>query len=144
VDRDGKIMAFGVVCPGRKTVDRIGVPTTPSGGIINAGIYARGDHANRMVPIFIALRAARRRLPFTDPFKRGIGASYVVPLYARRNDTVLSRDAGRFGISACSWLSDPSCSLALENRFEWRICCVTSRNIVCPSCMLISEFEPNR
>jgi len=46
-----------------------------------------------MVPIFLALKAGRRRLPFTDPFKRGIGASYVVPLYARRNDTLLSKDA---------------------------------------------------
>ena len=46
-----------------------------------------------MVPIFVALKAGRRRLPFTDPFKRGIGASYVVPLYARRNDTLISKDA---------------------------------------------------
>jgi hypothetical protein len=46
-----------------------------------------------MVPIFLALKAARRRMPFADPFKRGIGVSYVVPLYARRNDTLLSKDA---------------------------------------------------
>ena len=84
---------LGSYVRGRKTVDRVGVPSTPSGGIINAGLYARGDHANRMVPIFIALKAGRRRLPFTDPFKRGIGASYVVPLYARRNDTLISKDA---------------------------------------------------
>jgi hypothetical protein len=69
------------------------VPTTPSGGIVNAGLYARGDYAKQMVPIFVALKAGHRRLPFTDPFKGGIGASYVVPLYARRNGTLLSKDA---------------------------------------------------
>jgi hypothetical protein len=89
----GRSWHLGSYVRGRKTVDRVGVPSTPSGGIINAGLYARGDHANRMVPIFVALKAGRRRLPFTDPFKRGIGASYVVPLYARRNDTLLSKDA---------------------------------------------------
>ena len=93
VERDGNVMASGFVVRGRKTVDRAGIPSIPSGGIINAGLYARGDHANQMVPIFLALRAGRRRLPFTDPFKRGIGASYVVPLYARRNDTLISKDA---------------------------------------------------
>jgi hypothetical protein len=89
----GRSWHLGPYVRGRKTVDRVGVPSTPSGGIINAGLYARGDHANRMVPIFVALKAGRRRLPFTDPFKRGVGASYVVPLYARRNDTLLSKDA---------------------------------------------------
>jgi hypothetical protein len=69
------------------------VPSVPAGGIINAGLYARGDYVNRMVPIFIALTAGRRRLPFTDPLKRGIGSSNVVPLYARRNDTLISKDA---------------------------------------------------
>ena len=78
---------------GRKTVDRVGFPSTPSGGIINAGLYAWSDHANRMIPIFVAMKAGRRRLPFTDPFKRGRGASYVVPLYARLNDTLISKDA---------------------------------------------------
>jgi hypothetical protein len=69
------------------------VPSTPSGGIINAGLYARGAYVNRMVPIFMALQAGRRRLPFTDPLKRGIGTSTVVPLYARRGDIVISKDA---------------------------------------------------
>jgi hypothetical protein len=77
----------------RKTVDRAGIPSTPSGGIINAGLYVRGHHVDRMVPIFLALTAARRRLPRGDPFKGGIGVSHVVPLYARRNDTVISKDA---------------------------------------------------
>ena len=89
----GRSWHLGSYVRGRKTVDRAGIPSTPSGGIINAGLYARGDYANRMVPIFLALKACRRRLPFTDPFKRGIGASYVVPLYARRNDTLISNDA---------------------------------------------------
>ena len=89
----GRSWHLGSYVRGRKTVDRAGIPSIPSGGIINAGLYARGDHANQMVPIFLALRAGRRRLPFTDPFKRGIGASYVVPLYARRNDTLISKDA---------------------------------------------------
>jgi hypothetical protein len=84
---------LGSYVRGRKTVDRVGVPSTPSGGIVNAGLYARGDHVNRLVPIFFALKAGRRRLPFTDPFKRGFGQSYVVPLYARRNDTSISEDA---------------------------------------------------
>jgi hypothetical protein len=89
----GRSWHLGSYVRGRKTVDRVGVPSTPSGGIINAGLYARGDYANRMVPIFLALKAGRRRLPFTDPFKRGIGASHVVPLYARRNVTLISKDA---------------------------------------------------
>ena len=89
----GRTWHLGSYVRRRKTVDRAGIPSTPSGGIINAGLYTRGDHANRMVPIFLALTAGRRRLPFTDPFKRGIGASYVVPLYARRNDTLISKDA---------------------------------------------------
>jgi hypothetical protein len=89
----GRSWHLGSYVRGRKTVDRVGVPSTPSGGIINAGLYVRGAHANRMVPIFLALKAGRRRLPFTDPFKRGIEASYVVPLYARRNDTLISKDA---------------------------------------------------
>jgi hypothetical protein len=89
----GRSWHLGSYVRGRKTVDRAGIPSTPSGGIINAGLYARGDSANRMVPIFLALKAGRRRLPFRDPFKRGIGASYVVPLYARRNDTLISKDA---------------------------------------------------
>jgi hypothetical protein len=89
----GRSWHLGSYVRGRKTVDRAGMPSTPSGGVINAGLYARGDYANRMAPIFVALRAGRRRLPFTDPFKRGIGASYVVPLYARRNDTLISKDA---------------------------------------------------
>jgi hypothetical protein len=84
---------LGSYVRGRKTVDHAGVSSTPSGGIINAGLYARGDQANRMVPIFLALKAGRRRVPFRDPFKRGIGASHVVPLYARRNDTLISKDA---------------------------------------------------
>jgi hypothetical protein len=69
------------------------VPSTPSGGIINAGLYTRGGYVNRMVPIFIALKAGRRRLPFADPFKGGIGSSSVVPLYARRGETLISKDA---------------------------------------------------
>jgi hypothetical protein len=89
----GRSWHLGSYVRGRKTVDRAGIPSTPSGGIINAGLYARGDYADQMVPIFLALKAARRRLPFTDPFKRGIGASYVVPLYAHRNDTLISKDA---------------------------------------------------
>jgi hypothetical protein len=89
----GRSWHLGSYVRGRKTVDRAGIPSTPSGGIINAGLYVRGDYANRMVPIFLALKAGRRRLPFTDPFKRGIGASYVVPLYAHRNDTLISKDA---------------------------------------------------
>jgi hypothetical protein len=84
---------LGSYVRGSKAVAQAGVPSTPSGGIINAGLYARGDYADRMVPIFMSLRASRRRLPFTDPFKRGIGLSYVVPLYARRNGTLLSKDA---------------------------------------------------
>ena len=83
---------WGRLSGGKKT-DRVGIPSTPSGGMINAGLYARGDQVNRMVPIFLALKASRRRFPFTDPFKRGIGASCVVPLYARRNDTLISKDA---------------------------------------------------
>jgi hypothetical protein len=90
----GRSWHLGSYVRGRKTVYRVPiVPTSPSGGIINAGLYARGDYANRLVPIFVALKAGRRRLPFTDPFKRGIGASSVVPLYARRNDTLISKDA---------------------------------------------------
>jgi hypothetical protein len=89
----GRSWHLGSYVRGRKTVDRAGVPSTPSGGIINAGLYARGNFADRMVPIFISLQVSRRRVPFTDPFKRGIGLSYVVPLYARRNGTVLSKDA---------------------------------------------------
>ncbi len=84
---------LGSYSRGRRTVDRPGVPSIPSGGIINAGLYTRGDSTNRMVPIFLSLKASRRRLPFTDPFKRGIGLSYVIPLYAHRNDTVISKDA---------------------------------------------------
>jgi hypothetical protein len=84
---------LGSYVRGRKTLDRPGVPSIPSGGIINAGLYVRGDHLDQVVPIFLALKAARRRLPFADPFKRGIGVSYVVPLYARRNDTLISKDA---------------------------------------------------
>jgi hypothetical protein len=64
----------------------------PSAGIVNAGLYASHDYADRLVPIFVALTASRRRLPFTDPFRRGIRVGYVVPLYARRNDT-FSKDA---------------------------------------------------
>jgi hypothetical protein len=89
----GRTWHLGSYVRKRKTVDRAGIPSTPSGGIINAGLYARGAHANRMVPIFLALKAGRRRLPFTDPFKLGIGVSYVVPLYARRNNTFISKDA---------------------------------------------------
>ena len=89
----GRSWHQGSYVRGRKTVDRVGIPSTPSGGVINAGLYARVDHANRMVPIFLALKSGRRRLLFADPFKRGIGASYVVPLYARRNDTLFSKDA---------------------------------------------------
>jgi hypothetical protein len=89
----GRTWHLGSYVRGRKTVYRAGIPSTPSGGIINAGLYARGGHADRMVPIFLALKADRRRLPFTDPFRRGIGASYVVPLYARRNVAVISKDA---------------------------------------------------
>jgi hypothetical protein len=89
----GRSWHLGSYFRGRRTVDRVGVPSTPSGGIINAGLYARGERANQMVPIFLALKAGKRRLPFTDPFKRGIEASYVVPLYARRNDTLISKDA---------------------------------------------------
>jgi hypothetical protein len=89
----GRTWHLGSYVRGRKTVDRAGIPSTPSGGIINAGLYVRGDYPNRMVPIFLALKAGRRRLPFTDPFKRGIGASSIVPLYARRNDTLISKDA---------------------------------------------------
>lgn len=89
----GRSWHLGSYVRGKKPVVRAGVPSTPSGGIINAGLYTRGDYANQMVPIFVALKAGRRRLPFTDPFKRGIGASYVVPLYARRNVTSISKDA---------------------------------------------------
>jgi hypothetical protein len=89
----GRSWHLGSYVRGKKTVDRPGLPSIPSGGIINAGLYTRGDYPNRMVPIFLALRAARRRPPFVDPFKRGIGVSYVVPLYARRNDTLISKDA---------------------------------------------------
>jgi len=42
--------------------------------------------------VLLALNALRPRLPFTDPLKRGIGASDVVPLYARRNDAFASKD----------------------------------------------------
>ena len=89
----GRSWHLGSYVRGRKTVDRPGVPSIPSGGIVNAGLYTRGDYPNQMVPIFLALKAARRRMPFADPFKRGIGASYVVPLYARRNDALISKDA---------------------------------------------------
>jgi len=85
---------LGSYVRGRSTVtqDR-SAPSVPSGGIINAGLYARGGYVNRLVPIFLALRGGRRRLPFTDPLKRGIGTSTVVPLYARRNGTLISKDA---------------------------------------------------
>jgi hypothetical protein len=83
---------LGSYARGTQSVTR-SVPSTPSDGIINAGLYTRGDYVNRMVPIFIALRSARRRLPFTDPLKGGIGSSNVVPLYARRNGTLISKDA---------------------------------------------------
>jgi hypothetical protein len=69
------------------------VPSMPSGGIINAGLYTRGDYVSRMVPIFMTLTSDRRRLPFTDPLRRGIGLSNIVPLYARRNGTLISKDA---------------------------------------------------
>jgi hypothetical protein len=91
--QSGRSWHLGSYVRGSKTVTRAGLPSTPSGGMINAGLYARGEYADRMVPIFMSLRASRRRLPFTDPFKRGIEMSYVVPLYARRNATLLSRDA---------------------------------------------------
>ena len=105
----------------------------------------RGDQRGlRWVLIFLALKACRRRLPFTDPFKRGIGASYVVPLYARRNDTSTSKDAWSIWNPAYSWLSDLSCNFGLANRSEWRIWCVTSSNFTRQSCMLIWEFERNR
>jgi hypothetical protein len=83
---------LGSFVRGRQSVTR-SVPSTPSDGIINAGLYTRGDYVNRMVPIFIALKSARRRLPFSDPLKGGIGSSNVVPLYARRNGTLISKDA---------------------------------------------------
>ena len=88
-------MAPGVVCPpeGIQSLKTGSVPSTPSGGIINSGLYARGEYVNRMIPIFIALTSGRRRLPFTDPLKGGIGSSNVVPLYARRNDALISKDA---------------------------------------------------
>ena len=86
-------MASGVVRPGeenrrssRHSIDTIGRDH-------QCRPLSRGDHTNQMVPIFLALRAGRRRLPFTDPFKRGIRASYVVPLYARRNDALIYKDA---------------------------------------------------
>ncbi len=89
----GTLWHLGSYVRRRNTVTGVrSVPSTPSGGIINAGLYARGDYVNRMVPIFIALTAGRRRLPFTDPLKRGIGSSNVVPLYARRNDSLISKD----------------------------------------------------
>jgi hypothetical protein len=84
---------LGSYVRGSKPVTRAGVPATPSGGMINAGLYTREGYADRMVPIFMSLRASRRRFPFTDPLKRGIEMSYVVPLYARRNGTLLSKDA---------------------------------------------------
>ena len=89
----GRSWHLGSYVRGRKTVDRPGIPSIPSGGIINAGLYVRGDYVDQMVPIFLTLTAARYRLPFTDPFKRGIRASHVVPLYAHRNDTLISKDA---------------------------------------------------
>lgn len=90
----GKLWHLGSYVRGRNTTAQgRNVPSTPSGGIINAGLYARGDYVNRMVPIFIALKTGRRRLPLTDPLKRGIGSSNVVPLYARRNGTLISKDA---------------------------------------------------
>jgi hypothetical protein len=90
----GTLWHLGSYVRGRNTVTRDrSVPSTPSGGIINAGLSIRGDYVNRMVPIFIALKGGRRRLRFADPLKRGIGSSNVVPLYARRNDTLISRDA---------------------------------------------------
>jgi hypothetical protein len=89
----GKLWHLGSYVRGKGTVDRPGIPSIPAGGIINAGLYTRGDYPDRMAPIFLSLKAARRRLPFTDPFKGGIGVSYVVPLYARRNDTLISKDA---------------------------------------------------
>ena len=87
-------MASGVVCPGEENrrPSRAFHRLHPAGSSMPACTRG-GDYANRMVPIFLALKACRRRLPFTDPFKRGIGASYVVPLYARRNDTLISNDA---------------------------------------------------
>jgi hypothetical protein len=83
----GKSWHLGSYVRGRKVALNQSMPTTPSSGISNAGLYARHDHADRLVPIFVALTASRRRLPFTDPFKKGIRAGYVVPLYARRNNT---------------------------------------------------------
>jgi hypothetical protein len=90
----GTLWHLGSYVRGRNTADQDrSVPSTPSGGIINAGLYTRGDYVNRMVPIFVALKAGQRRLPFTDPLKRGIGSSTVVPLYARRNKALISKDA---------------------------------------------------
>jgi hypothetical protein len=90
----GTLWHLGSYVRGRKAVTSgRSVPSVPAGGTINAGLYVRGDYLNRMVPIFIALKSGRRRLPFMDPLNGGIGMSNVVPLYARRNDTLISRDA---------------------------------------------------
>ena len=90
----GKLWHLGSYVRRRNSITQNrSVPSTPSGGIINSGLYARGEYVNRMIPIFIALTSGRRRLPFTDPLKGGIGSSNVVPLYARRNDTLISKDA---------------------------------------------------
>jgi hypothetical protein len=83
----GKSWHLGSYVRGRKVARNQSMPTMPSSGIVNAGLYASHDHADRLVPIFVDLTATRRRLPFTDPFKKGIQAGYVVPLYARRSDT---------------------------------------------------------
>ena len=40
-------------------------------------------------------------------------------LYARRNDTLISKDAWSIW-NLCYPLRDPICNSALENRFEWR------------------------
>lgn len=70
----------------------VGPNVSGSGGFVNAGLYTRGDCANRVVPVLVALKASRHRLPFTDPFKRGLGSGNVIPLYAHRN-TFASKDA---------------------------------------------------
>lgn len=88
-----RLWHLGSYVRGRTRVDRPGLPSVPSGGIINAGLYVRGGYVDQLVPIFLALAASRRRLPLTDPFKRGIQMSHVVPLSAHRNDTLLSKDA---------------------------------------------------
>ena len=139
----GSSWHLGSYVRGRKTVDRVGVPSTPSGGIINAGLYARGEHANRMVPIFLALKAGRRRLPFTDPFKRGIGASYVVPLYARRNDTLISKDAWSIWNLCLLLAQRPELQLRLGERIRMENLLRDLKQRRLPVVRLIWEFEWN-